>query len=76
MTSSLNGHESGIQIDTVILTHRHYDHVGGVMDVLSLFPKARVLKCPSPHDRRNAYRNFMTPLFGGERISVGWQHYP
>ena len=31
-------------ISTVILTHWHHDHISGVPDLLSLFPKARIYK--------------------------------
>lgn len=39
----------GLDLGAVLITHHHYDHVGGVEGLLGAFPKARVF---GPEDRR------------------------
>ncbi|MGB1837182.1 MAG: hydroxyacylglutathione hydrolase [Marinobacter adhaerens] len=34
--------ETGLTLDTILVTHHHPDHVGGVKDLLSRFPDCRV----------------------------------
>lgn len=36
LTHFLNDH-AGIQVNKIFITHAHYDHFGGVFDVLNLF---------------------------------------
>lgn len=36
--------EDGIHVTAIILTHWHHDHVGGLREVLELFPDAQVIK--------------------------------
>ena len=36
-----------VKVSTVLLTHWHHDHIGGLRDVLDLFPEAVVQKQPS-----------------------------
>jgi len=50
MQKALNDH--GAVVSEVLLTHRHYDHVGGISEIRNVFPEARVWKArgslPSP----------------------------
>ena len=44
-----------VTISAVLLTHWHYDHIGGVRDVLEMFPDAKVWKLAShSHDTSTA----------------------
>jgi hydroxyacylglutathione hydrolase len=39
----------GLSLGAILLTHHHYDHQGGVSDLLALWPEAQVV---APHDER------------------------
>ncbi|KAK0365798.1 hypothetical protein LTR02_004090 [Friedmanniomyces endolithicus] len=41
--------DEAVSIETVLLSHWHPDHIGGVPDVLALFPHAKVYKNYSTH---------------------------
>jgi len=56
----LNGHP--VSLSTIVLTHWHKDHVGGVDDVLKLFPRANVLKKHSSNDDRLGLPKTVAPL--------------
>ncbi|CAE8683544.1 unnamed protein product [Polarella glacialis] len=47
-------HDEGASIIEVLLTHAHYDHVGGLPELRAAFPEAVVRKClgslPGQHD--------------------------
>lgn len=42
--------ELGCEISQVLITHRHFDHVGGIPDVKELFPAAVVRRYPNIED--------------------------
>ncbi|RPA84474.1 metallo-beta-lactamase superfamily protein [Ascobolus immersus RN42] len=48
------------EVTKVILTHRHHDHVNGVADLLTLFPRAQIFK----------YRSESHPTLGEDQ---GWK---
>jgi glyoxylase-like metal-dependent hydrolase (beta-lactamase superfamily II) len=45
--AAMDADRSVVEISSVVLTHWHHDHVGGLRGVLNLFPNASVFKVPS-----------------------------
>jgi len=41
--------EAGVRLSAILVTHHHYDHIGGVRGLLDVWPDARVF---GPSDRR------------------------
>ncbi len=64
--ASLAEHGVG-SLQTVLVTHGHKDHAGGVEQIQRIFPEARAWKMPQPTSE--ALRGF-EPLRDGDRIMV------
>lgn len=57
--------EQGLDLGAILITHHHYDHIGGVDGLRELFPGARVF---GPEDRRI---HSLTDVLGeGEEIRI------
>jgi hydroxyacylglutathione hydrolase len=59
-----------IKLRSILLTHHHYDHIGGVTELLDIFPKALVY---GPNDSRITQIN--APVHEHQSIQVGQHHF-
>jgi hydroxyacylglutathione hydrolase len=57
--------ESGLELTAILVTHHHYDHIGGVEDLVAAYPDVRVF---APKDPR--IRAVTDPVGEGEVIRV------
>ncbi|PRP82615.1 hypothetical protein PROFUN_04920 [Planoprotostelium fungivorum] len=57
-----------ITIESIVVTHWHFDHTGGVSQVLSLFPDAKIYKWKDSHDERWEWKSI--GLQDGDIIQV------
>ena len=67
--------ENGFEIEYIILTHGHGDHIGGVPACRKEYPKAKLVACI--HEKpmlEDPYLN-MSTLTGGESVSLSVDHY-
>ncbi|KAJ3187478.1 hypothetical protein HDU85_006767 [Gaertneriomyces sp. JEL0708] len=55
-------------IETVICTHRHWDHVSGISQVLALFPNIPVYKYLTPADTTSQPFHEYVPISDGQRF--------
>lgn len=56
---------SGADLQYIILTHGHGDHIGGVLDFMKIFPNAKLLALKEEEDMlKNSYANFSVETYG------------
>jgi hydroxyacylglutathione hydrolase len=56
---------SGLELSAILLTHHHYDHIGGVEELRAAFPQARVF---GPADRR--IRGLTDTVCEGDEVPI------
>lgn len=67
----------GFQLRKILLTHTHWDHVGGVLELLGQFPDVRLLVHPLDFFRLNLSQKTQEQvnfLQDGEKIHLGSQN--
>jgi Zn-dependent hydrolases, including glyoxylases len=60
----------GLRVETVLLTHAHVDHIGGVDELLALWPGA-VLACSAETSRRAGDPKLNLSVFMGAPVTAG-----
>lgn len=53
----------GLKLSTILITHHHHDHIGGVIDLLATYPKAQVYA-----PKLEAFNFTHKPVSEGDRI--------
>ncbi len=61
----LYARDNGLDLHSILLTHHHHDHIGGVDELLNLFPNALVF---GPDDRR--ITSLTNPLYSNDLVAV------
>ena len=56
---------SGLELSAILLTHHHYDHIGGVEELRAAFPQAKVF---GPADRR--IRGLTDTVGEGDEVQI------
>lgn len=70
-----------VQIDYIILTHEHYDHIAALNEAREMFPECRVLasrqcseRIQNPRKNMSKYFNVILAFKGGYDAGRAWKH--
>jgi len=67
--------EQGLDPDYIILTHGHFDHIGGIEGILNEYPGVKVLVNPKDRDKLADPGKNVSSMFGSE-VYANVKSYP